>query len=476
MIPANFALVAWIPVVLLMFSLLPARTAVIYSIIAGMLFLPETGMIKIPGLAYGKLAAVSIATFLGILFFDGTRLFQFRFAWYDSFWLALCLSPFVTSLENGLGLKDGVIECITMMLIWGIPYYIGRIYLTDIHAIREAATAIVVMGLIYAPLCLFEIQFSPQLHRIFYGKHQHSFAQTYRFGGYRPMVFMQHGLAVGLFMAAASLTCFWLWRCGTLKHIWGIPTSWLTLFLMGMTVLCKSSGGVALMLMGLAVLASIWSMRTAVPLVLLVAIAPVYMVTRALGLFDGKALVGAVAMVVNEERAGSLQFRIDAENQLAKKALQKPLFGWGGWDRSKAFNASGEGKAVTDGLWIIALGKRGGIGAAALFGAFLIGPFLLKRRYDPKLWTHPAVGPAVVAAVIVTIHMIDSLPNGMPNAIYYFLGGGLAGLAAYPRTAPTASTAPRRGPIASAPPHATPTPVTVKPVITIHGSAPLGGR
>ena len=56
-------------------------------------------------------------------------------------------------------------------------------------------------GLIYVPLCLFEVRMSPQLHNMVYGFAQHSFGQTVRGGGWRPMVFMQHGLAVGLFMS-----------------------------------------------------------------------------------------------------------------------------------------------------------------------------------------------------------------------------------------------------------------------------------
>jgi len=439
MIPAQIAIVAWIPFVLLLFALMPARRAVFYSIIGGMLFLPEVVAIKIPSMFYGKMAAISIATFLGVLLFDGNRILSFRASWYDLFWVVLCGSSVVTSLDNGLGLKDGLVESIGALTIWGIPYFIGRIYLTDIHAVREAAVAVLVGAMIYAPLCLLEVRISPQLNKWVYGYYQHSFAQTVRFGGYRPMVFMQHGLAVGLFMGAASLIAVWLWSCGTLRQIWGIPMSWAAVFLIITTVLCKSTGGLLLAGMGAAVLMGVYYRRAAWPLILLIAVAPVYMVVRATGLFDGKLLVGAVAQLVNEDRAGSLKFRIDAEDVLSKKAMQKPLFGWGGWDRSRAMNANGVGKAVTDGLWIIVFGKKGIVGVVALFGTFLIGPLLLRKRYDPKLWVHPAVGPAVVSAVVVCIHLIDSLPNGMPNAIYYFLGGGLAGLAAYPRSAPVSA-------------------------------------
>jgi hypothetical protein len=427
MINAEIALLAWIPIVLVLFSLMPARRAVFYAILGGMLVLPEAALIKIPLLSYNKLAAISISVMLGVLLFDGARLSTFRFRWFDCLWLLMCLSPMATSLNNGLGPKDGVVEISSILMTWGIPYFIGRLYLTDLAAMQEAVVAVLFAGLIYAPLCLFEVQFSPQLHKYLYGYQQHAFAQTYRLGGYRPMVFMQHGLAVGLFMAAASLIGLWLWRCGTLRHVWGVPISWAVIFLLVTTILCKSTGGLILLCMGGLTLLACRQWKTAIPLLILIAVPPVYMTVRATGLFEGQVLVQIIKETINDERADSLDYRLTAENLLSKRAAEQPLLGWGGWKRSGAYDDAGD-PAVTDGLWIITYGKRGIVGIVALWGAFLIGPLLLKKRYPAGTWDHPAVAPAVVAAVVVTIHMIDCLPNGMPDSIFYFLGGGLAGL------------------------------------------------
>ena len=53
---------------------------------------------------------------------------------------------------------------------------------------------------------------------------------------------------------------------------------------------------------------------------------------------------------VGDDRAGSVQFRLDNENMLAKKAMQQPLFGWGGWNRARVFDESGNDLTVTDGV------------------------------------------------------------------------------------------------------------------------------
>ena len=44
-----------------------------------------------------------------------------------------------------------------------------------------------------------------------------------RLGGYRPNVFFYTGLELGLWMTAASLAGWWLWRCGTIKKIGPFP-------------------------------------------------------------------------------------------------------------------------------------------------------------------------------------------------------------------------------------------------------------
>ena len=69
-----------------------------------------------------------------------------------------------------------------------------------------------------------EVRMSPQLHSSMYGFRPFRFDQAYRWGGYRPSVFMQHGIALGLFMASCTLVAFWLWRSGFPKRI-GTPAA-----------------------------------------------------------------------------------------------------------------------------------------------------------------------------------------------------------------------------------------------------------
>jgi hypothetical protein len=108
----------------------------------------------------------------------------------------------------------------------------------------------VVGGLLYLPLCLFEMQMSPRLHSIVYGYHQHSFGQHIRGDGYRPKVFMQHGLATALWMATASLVGVWLWMTGAVRKLSNIPMAYLVPSLIVTTAMCRSVGALVLLTVG----------------------------------------------------------------------------------------------------------------------------------------------------------------------------------------------------------------------------------
>jgi hypothetical protein len=438
------ALVGWIPLTLLLFAMLPPRRAVIISMVAGALFLPEATGVAIPGfdaLGFSKAAAVSWSCLLGVLLLDTNRLLSFRPRWFDSFAVALGTTGIVSSLLNGIGFRDGVYEAVIAVWMFTIPYFLGRLYFSDLAGLRELAIGIFIGGLVYAPFCLIENRMSPQLHRWVYNFHQHEFAQVYRFGGFRPMVFMQHGLAVGLFMASATVIGWWLWASRSLTRLWGIPTGWLVAAMFGTTVLVRSGNGYVFLAVGVGLIYATRYLRSALPVVLLCAVPVVYCATRATGLFDARSLVAVADTVFGADRAGSLQFRVNAEDVLAAKAMERPAFGWGGHGRNRV--RVNDKDTVTDGLWILTFGKWGVAGLGALIGTLTLGAALLWRRFPAWTWSTPAVGAAAAAAVVAVFHMIDGLPNAMPVGFYYAAAGGAAGLQSLPGVAGALAGAPR---------------------------------
>jgi hypothetical protein len=445
-------LFGYIPFVLFLFVVLPPRRAVVWSFLIAWLFLPMAGY-KVPALPdYTKMSATVFGVLLGASIFDADRLFGFRPKWVDLPVLLFCCCPMATSVVNGLGVYDGCSEILRALFAWGLPYFIGRIYFNDLDGIRELAVALFMGGLIYVPLCWFEIRFSPQLHRIVYGFFQHSFAQEIRDGGFRPMVFMQHGLMVGMWMAMTGMIGVWLWRSKTIRRVWDMPMYLLVPVLLFTAYECKSKGALLILLIGLTALFTVRWVRIKTLMVLLLLSPLVYMYLRADGAISGDRIVQLAHDTFGEDRAQSLKYRFDNENILAKRAMEQPWFGWGGWDRSSVVDDNGK-YIVTDSLFIITLGRAGWVGLIGLYLMLELPMFLVLVDWKVEQWTHPALAPVVVLGMMSALYMFDHLMNGMINPIFMLAVGAVTS-AHYlmpMRAAQNAWTPPQR-PLAGAPP------------------------
>ena len=419
----------WIPFVLYLFRWLPAQRAVVVSFMVAWLFLPLAAF-PLPGLPdYTKMSATSYGVLLATIIFDAKRFSSFQPGWLDLPMLVWCLCPFISSISNDLGWYDGVSAAIAQTMTWGLPYYLGRLYLNNLDGLRKLAIAIFAGGLLYVPLCLIEIFFSPMLHQMLYGFSQiTNFAEVIRYGGFRPTVFMQTGLMVGAWMMAATLSGVWLWNTGVIKQLWGIPVKWLVVTLLVTTVLVKSTGALALLAIGLVILFVVKWFRT--PLLLLVLLVSIssYLYLGVTGNFPGDQIVPVVSRVSNEDRAGSLKFRFDNEEVLSQKARQKMIFGWGGWGRSRVYDEWGKDISITDSLWIITFGNTGVVGLISLTASMLLPVLGFLQRYPLSLWHNPKVAGASTLAVLLPLYMADCLLNYMPNPVYFLTCGGIAGL------------------------------------------------
>ncbi len=105
-------LYGWIPVVLILFMLMPPRRAVIAAFLVAWLFLPSGIEFKIKALPdYTKMSATVVGVILAASIFDPDRLLKFRPRWVDIPAAVFCLSHFITSILNqidGSGFYDGM--------------------------------------------------------------------------------------------------------------------------------------------------------------------------------------------------------------------------------------------------------------------------------------------------------------------------------------------------------------------------------
>ena len=421
-----FLLVGWLLVTPVLFLVTTTRTAILTAYLGAWMFLPWQGYRLAYFPDYDKVVATNLAVFLGILLFDNRQLFKFQPRWFDLILLGWLVLPIATSLANGLGLYDGLANVLSKIIVWGLPYLIGRIYFNDLASIRRLALALFVAGLVYTPFCLWEIRMSPQLNLQVYGYRPHNFFGSVRLGGYRPTVFMKNGLMLGMWMTITCLAGFWLWRSGAVRRLWGFPAWIFVAILGGTTILCRSAYAMFLLFLGLGVLFLTQWTRTRIFLVCFVLMVPVYMVGRSTGVLPKAPLLQLARALTNEARAQSLEHRLQQETIFVRHAMKRPIFGWGGWNRARP--SKDEWQRGVDAFWVITTGTYGLLGLLTVTTLFLMPVVLLIRRYPAAQWHTPEVGAIAALCVVVGVQTYDNLLNAMYNPLIVVTVGGLLGL------------------------------------------------
>lgn len=445
----QIVLYAWFGLAPFLFACLPARRAIIAGYVLAWLFLPIS-VLDTPFVDVDKYVAASIGVVIGLLLFAKTRFGGLRFSYWDLPIAVWCACPIATSFQNDLGLYDGISAGAHRALMWGVPYVLARTYLADKQGVRDLALGVLYGGLLYVPLCLFEIRMSPKLHLLLYGYHQHAFLQTLRtIGGYRPMVFMHHGLMLGLWMTTASLVGIVLWRSGTLPRIGRWNTKWFVVALIVTTIMCQSVGALVLLVIGLGAYVALRRFPRAT-IALLVATPVLYCAARVGGAWDGNALV-RITRNFSEERASSLAYRLSQEEVLCARAWEQPVLGWGGFNR--AFpppNGSDFRPAVSDSLWIVVFGMNGLVGLFSVVLTCLAPILIAARRWRPAQWLDPDNAPVTALSIVLGLYLMDGMVNMMVNPVFMLAAGSLTGYAMVARArAPAVARDPRAVALAS---------------------------
>lgn len=307
-----------------------------------------------------------------------------------------------------------------------VPFILAYNFLRTPESHETFIKWIVVAGLLYTIPMLWEIRMSPQLHAKIYGFFPHEFGQQKRQGGFRPVVFLGHGLEVAMFIVIVAIGAVSLWRTKIPPmSTWGLPK----LAYIGIViVLCKTMGAVIYTILAapiLLVFSVKWRVKVLCAIAVVVFIFPILRaeqfipVDRMVEFFRG----------IEEERSRSLQFRFDNEDRLLDKASERRLFGWGGWGRGRVYDpVSGRDISVTDGFWIIIFGQYGWFGYLAIFGllCYPIIAFYRRSRRDGGLQL-----PLMTAclATMLAFNLLDLLPNSSLTHITLLLAGAVQGWA-----------------------------------------------
>ena len=411
--------------------------AVAVAMLGAWLFLPMSGIL-IPGFPdVTKMTVACASVMLATTIFDSGRLLRLRPSVVDLPMITWCVAvPMLSALSAGWGAYEGFSGIVTQSISWGMPYLVGRLYFCTPDDIRFLSIAVVVSGIVYAPLCWFEMRFSPQLHTWIYGFHQHDFSQTKRGGGWRPTVFMQHGLMVSVWMCTAALLATWMAWTRATPTLFRLPMWLWAITLLLTAVLCRSTGATLLMLAATALLAATWLLRTQLMLVILILIPVGYVSLRTVGGWDAREIDKLAFTVFNEERAGSLRMRLQSETQTWILLRDSTIFGRGRFDFvNQQVSEEFERGIVPDSYWIIVTGVYGLFGLTVFFLLICLPPItslLSLPRYSLR---SPVAAPIIGVSTVLGVYVLDCLVNAMLNPIFTMIAGGLVSTAASLRLA-----------------------------------------
>jgi hypothetical protein len=342
------------------------------------------------------------------------------------------VGPMITTLTNsepiflgerilrGFRLYDSGRAVVTTLVML-MPFLLARKYLNTKEAHTALIWALVLGGTAYALLALYEVRMSPTLNRKIYGFFAHDWRQHLRRGGYRPILFQQHGLRVGIFLAIGAIAVAAAIRTPDLaKHRKRLLV--LLPFMIFSLWAAKSLGAViiAVLFIPFALFAKPRSqvlLGATISMIILM-----YPLLRSAEIIPVGKIV-EVAERIDRERADSLEVRLRNENLLLERASKKPLAGWGGQGRWGVFNEEGDRETTPDGRWVITIGQFGWLGYLSEFG-LLATPLLLISFRRNRLDLPPATAGL---ALVLTGNMVDLIPNSALTPITWLVAGALVG-------------------------------------------------
>lgn len=441
---AHLVLLLWIPITIFLFTQFRPALAAALAMLGGVILLPVGIGFDFPGLpSLDRWTLCSVGTLAGALLFAPHQLAWRSFGRHgDAFWIALVVGSFFTAHSNpeslrygpsllpGMTLYDGISMASRLLLSVGVPYFLARSLFRKLQDVSALLGYLVAIGIAYSLLALYEVRMSPQLHVQLYGfvPPTIQWLMVHRLGGYRPFVFMPHGLALATFLLTLCIAAVTAWK--NRLRFRGYSMALPALFLILTLALCKSLGSFVYAALILPILFFMPSRVQARIIVVLALFLFAYPALRAFDLVPTQALV-ELAATVDAERAQSLDVRFRNEKVLLDHARARLAFGWGSWGRNRSYDLeSGSDLTVTDGYWILLLGTSGLVGYCAFFG-LLLAPVLRAMGKLRSFATRRERSVVLAIAWMVIVYALDMLPNGLFNYYPIFLSGILAATTAH---------------------------------------------
>jgi hypothetical protein len=438
MVPPLLAILVWPLISIAFFQKLRLPLAILVTILGGFLVLPENTALDLPGIpSLNKYSVPALtALVLALVFADraasGGRPASLipRRTGILILIVTLGVGTMMTVMTNsdvlvyGLTTLPGLRPYDAVSMVVGavftvLPLLLARRFIADPESQRLLLLVLCVAALGYSLLALFEVRMSPQLNNWVYGFFPHSWIQHIRGGSFRPVVFLQHGLVLGIFLCMTILATVALVRLDAQRRgLFVLAALWL----FGTLLLSRNFGALLITAVLLPAILFLGVRGQLLAAAIISGMFLTYPVLRTSSIFPLDQIFQIIENI-NSERAGSLMTRLYYEEQLLAKASERPIFGWGGFGRSRIYDEGGARISISDGSWIIVLGVSGWVGYVALYGLLTSPIFLLFLQRQQK-----RIGIETSAlAVILAANLMDLVPNSSNTPLTWLLAGALWG-------------------------------------------------
>lgn len=428
---AELAILSWPLISVLLYRSFSALSATFWTIFGAFMFLPEKVGFTLP--IFPNLNKENIGVYSALIGCFIVKKIKFRFLPDAPMARSLVIVGLLTStftvftnldpVFTGVRVKPALSpqDVISMTLQMGmamVPFILGALLADKISDGTKVLRLIATAGLIYSPLMILEVLLSPQLHTWIYGFFPHSFGQQERFGGYRPVVFMGHGLVVAIFAMVVLMAMVTLAKAR--QKIFILPNFVYVAYGLFLVVICKSVGAWILGFLGFMLITFLPARLIALSAYCVAGCVFLYPILSIFDLIPKDALLD-LALKFGPDKAGSLAFRFGNEEVMLEHGKEKLLFGWGGWDRNRIDGV------VTDGYWIIRFTQFGLLGYLVAFGL----PILAVRNGFKSIGRSVLASEKRVSAgfcLLISLILVDQIPNASASSWIMFIYGVATGI------------------------------------------------
>lgn len=181
---------------------------------------------------------------------------KFSFKWKPIHWLDLSLIAFVISpssslYKNNISTAESIENVLYLGFVWGVPYFIGRLYLSSFSALQKSVEIFLIISLLATPFFLVEFFTSPIFYDYVYGFHPFNSDGELRYINFRPMLLLEHGNQLGMWYSTAAFLAFGFWQFTKQQKILFVKVSYVHHCLFTILLISQSRGAILLYLFGI---------------------------------------------------------------------------------------------------------------------------------------------------------------------------------------------------------------------------------